>query len=171
MRTLSKCFALALLCAFGASAQYWDRFTTSYSVTLAGATTAFAVQLPSTGTHQTEILETGVQCTADCPLRFEVNSAAASALNATAGTVVALNPESTPASLVTTPNIQAWYGTGVPTGTTVLPTMTYPANAIVPFGSGRILSTKSATNVNYIIRVPTNYTGTITIYFSLRVRR
>src|SRR5688572_9398401 len=98
MRSLLRCSVVALVCAIGAFAQSYDRYTVAYSVTLAGATTAFAVQLPSTGVHQTEIVEFGLQCTADCSLRFENNGNAATGSNATAATVTAYNPETTPAA-------------------------------------------------------------------------
>ena len=171
MRSLMKCLALALVCALGAIAQTYDIYTVSYTVTLSGAQTALAVQLPSTGTNRTDVMQASVQCSAACPIRLEINGAAANSGNATAATVVALNPESTPASLVTTPKVEAWTGTGVPTGTAVSPIWTIPAQALVPFGGERVLVTQSGVNSNYIMRVAQNYTGEVKLFFSLRVRR
>jgi hypothetical protein len=171
MRTLSRCLVLACVCALGAIAQVYDTFTVSYSVSLSGATTALAIQLPSTGTHRTDVVGAAIQCTAACPVRFEVNGDAATAINSTAATITSFNPDSTPTAIVTSPNFTAWHGTGVPNGTAVSPTWTVPAGALVPFDTDRMLVTRAGTNVNYIMRIPTNHTGTVTMHFKVRSRR
>lgn len=166
----ARLLVMALVCALGAYAQAYDTYTISYTAVIEAGTTALAVQLPATGNNQTEVADVSAQCSAQCSVRFEVNGAAASTDNAAAATITALNPETTPSALVTTPKITAWYGTGVPTGTVVSPNWTLPAGALVPFGSGRILATRSG-NTNYIIRLAANYTGTVTFFYSVRVRR
>lgn len=159
--------ALALVC-LPALAQ--DIYTVPFSATLDAAGMALSVQLPATGSYQAEILEATVGTSAACKVRLERNGAAATAGNATAATIVALNPETTPAALQATPNITAWYGANIPAGTPVTPSWTLPAGSILPFGGGRILS-GSGTSRNYIIRVVSPCTGTVDLFFSVRVRR
>lgn len=171
MRSLTRCIVLALVCSVGAFAQIYDHFTVSYTTPLSGATTAVAVQLPLTGSYGAEVVDVSVQCSAACPIRFEVNSeTAAGAGNSTALPVVSLNPDSTPAALVATPNLTAWVGPNVPAGTVVSPVWNLPPGALVPFGGGRLMVSRT-TPVNYIVRVPTNTTTTVTFYFLVRVRR
>lgn len=168
---MRKLFALAVLCASSALAQS-DTFTVSYSATLAGATTALSIQLPDTGSYQVEVIDATAQCSAACPIRLERNGAAAVANGSTINAVApaALNPETTPAALQTTPNVNAFSGSGVPAGTVVSPVWTIPAGGILPLGGGRVL-TGSGGTTNYILRIPTSYTGDVTLYFTLRVRR
>lgn len=160
--------ALAVVClpAFAQS----DIFTVSYATTLAAAGTALSVQLPATGSHQLEILEATVGTSAACSFRIETNGNAATSGNATAAVATALNPETTPAALQTSPNFTAWYGANIPAGTAITPTWTLPAGSIVPFGTGRIL-TGNGTNRNYILRFPSPCTGDVRLFFSVRSRR
>jgi hypothetical protein len=171
MRSAVKCIALALVCALGAVAQTYDNFSVSYTVTLSNAQTALAIQLPAAGSNRTEITSLSVQCTANCPVRFEVNGAAANVGNATAESVRSINPESTPDAVVSAPAIQAWSGTGVPVGTVVSPVWVLPASSLVPFGGERVLITKTGVNVNYIVRIPSNHSGQVSFFVGLRVRR
>src|SRR4051812_13112309 len=82
-----------------------DIFNAKLETTLAAAGTALSVQLPTTGNHVTEITEATVSSSEACSLRIETNGAEATALNATAVTLIALNPETTPPALAATPNI------------------------------------------------------------------
>lgn len=147
-----------------------DIFTVSYSATLSAAGAALSVQLPATGSHQLEILEATVSSSAACPFRIETNGNAATGSNATAATITAVNPESTPASLQSAPNFTAWYGANIPSGTALTPTWTLPAGAIMPNGGGRIL-TGAGTNRNYILRFPSPCTGDVKLFLSVRSRR
>ena len=160
--------ALAAVC-LPALAQS-DIFTVSHVATLASAGTALSVQLPATGSHQLEILEATVSSSAACRVRIETNGNAATGSNATAATITALNPETTPSALRTTPNFTAWTGANIPAGTAVTPPWTLPAGSIVPFGRGRIL-TGSGANRNYILRVVSPCTGDVTLFLSVRSRR
>lgn len=168
---MRKLFALAVLCAASAFAQK-DTFVVSYSATLAAAQTAVSIQLPTSGQQEAEIAEVTVGCSAACPVRLEINGAASTANGSTINSIApqALNPESTPSALQTTPNFNAFSGSGIPSGTPITPTWTIPAGAILPFGSGRVL-TGNGGAVNYIVRVPSAYTGTIQIFISVRSRR
>jgi hypothetical protein len=168
---MRKLFALAVLCAASAFAQM-DTFTVSYSATLSAAQTAVSIQLPTSGNHQAEIAEVTVGCSAACPVRLEINGSAATANGSTINSVSpqALNPESTPSALQTTPNFNAFSGSGIPSGTAITPTWTIPAGAILPFGGGRVITGAGGAK-NYIVRVPTNYTGDIQIFISVRSRR
>lgn len=166
MKRILCVLALVCLPAFGQA----DIFTISHSATLSAAGTALSVQLPADGSHQTKILEATVASTAACAFRLETNGAAATAINATAATIVAVNPETTPAALRATPNITAWTGSGIPAGTAISPTWSIPAGAILPFGGGRILSGSGA-DKNYILRIVSPCTATVTLYLSVEVRR
>jgi hypothetical protein len=162
---------LSALAALVVCVNAQDLYTVAYKATISGAQTAVSVQLPAKSS-QTEILEATIQCSATCTIRMESNGAA-SVVNGSsivAITPVALNPESTPADLIITPNVNAFSGSGIPVGTQVGPTWTIPAGGLMPFGSGRIMI-GNGPNVNYIIRVPTAYTGDVAVYLSLRVRR
>jgi hypothetical protein len=171
MRSLARVFALALVCALGAVAQY-DTYTISYSAAIDSATTALAIQIPS-GQHITEVEEVSAQCigTAPCFVRLEINSATITTDNATAATIQALNPETTPAALIATPNLRAYFGTNVPVGTIITPEWRLPANALVPLPSGRRLTTRPSGSSNYIVRVSQAYTGTVLLFMQVRVRR
>lgn len=170
MKTLTRSVAMLLLCLCAAFGQT-DTYTVTYEVSLEDAVTALAIQQPASGSFQIEIVDWSVQCSANCSIKFESNGAAATVGNSTAANVVALNPESTPADLVTTPKATAWYGSGVPAGTQVSTSWTLPGGSIVPFGSTRILSAKTGVNSNYIMRVAANYTGSLKVLVTLRARR
>lgn len=168
---MRKLFALGAVCAGSAFAQL-DTYTVSYSATLSAATTAISIQLPTTGSYQVEVVEATAQCSAACPIRLERNGTAAAANGSTINSVspVAVNPETTPPELQAAPNANAFSGSGIPIGTAVTPTWIIPAGAILPFGGGRVLS-GSGGGTNYIMRIPTSYTGDVTLFFSIRVRR
>lgn len=167
-------FAMAALC-LTAAGQSYDSYTVSFSTTLAAAGTALSVQLPGAGSNVTEVSELTVQTSDACLVRLERNGNAATTGNATAATIVALNPESTPASLDSgrggTPKVTAWFGTNIPTGTPVSPNWTVPAGAILPFGGGRIMNTVTGLTSNYILRILSPCTGNVALFFSVRVRR
>lgn len=159
--------ALVFVCPIFAQ---WDDYTVSFSATLSAAGTALSVQLPATGDQTVEVTEATVGTSGSCVIRLERNGAAATGVNATAVTAVALNPESTPAALQTTPKFTAWSGTGIPAGTAVTPNWTLPAGAIMPFGGGRVLM-GAGTSRNYILRVVSPCTGTVSLFFSVRSAR
>lgn len=160
--------ALVFVClpAFG----QWDMYTVSFSATLSAAGTALSIQLPATGDNTVEITEATVGTSGVCKFRLERNGAAATGVNATAATIVTLNPESTPIALQTTPKFTAWTGTNIPAGTPVSPSWTLPAQSIMPFGGGRVLA-GSGTGSNYIIRAVSPCTSTVDMFFSVRARR
>lgn len=161
-------FALLAVC-LPALAQS-DMFTVSYSTTLSSAGMAVSVQLPSSGSHQLEIVEATVTSEESCAFRVETNGAAATGSNATAATISAYNPETTPSARISSPNFTAWYGANIPAGTAVTPTWTLPAGIFLPLGGGRIL-TGSGTDKNYILRFPSPCSGQVTFFFSVRSRR
>ena len=166
---LLKTFVMFFALALSALAQS-DLFTVSYSTTLAAAGTALSVQLPATGSHQLEILDATVGSSAACSFRIETNGLAATGSNATAATIVPVNPETTPSAIQAAPNFTAWYGTNIPAGTAITPSWSIPAGAIVPFGAGRTLS-GSGTARNYILRIVSPCTGDVKLMITARSRR
>jgi len=171
MKTFILAFLFVSLCSF---AQH--TYTISHSTTLSASGTALSVQLPATGSNFVEVVEATVGLRdGACQIQLERNGAAASGSNATAATIVALDPETTPADLDParggTPHFTAWYGANIPAGTAVSPPWKLPAGAIMPFGSQRRMTSRSGMTSNYILRIVSPCTGTVDLNFVVRVRR
>src|SRR5688572_3273376 len=112
----------------------FDNYTVFFSTQLIVLSdVAISVQLPETGQHQAEVTEVSIGCSDFCNLRLERNGAPASEVNATAISLVAFNPETTPAELLANPNLTAWYGPDIPAGTPVTPTWRIPEASVKTF--------------------------------------
>lgn len=172
MRNILARAGVCLLMLTSACLAQTDIFTISHTATLSGASTALSVALPDAGANVVEIVEVTAGCSAACSIRLENNGAASTANGSTilAVTPVPLNPESTAAPALASPKVRAFSGSGIAVGTAVGPVWDVPAGAILPFGGGRILIGFGGAT-NYTIRVVGSYTGSVDLYFSVRVRR
>lgn len=169
---MRKLFALAVLCAGIASAQY-DVYKFSRSGTLSTGTTAFTIALPPTGDNDVRLLDFTLQCSADCTPQTERDGTAPTAPPATLGSWRPEDKDSAPklTGVPIQPAVRIYYDSNSTGGTLADEPFVFPAGALVPWSTGAVALTGSGLTTNYTIRITAAIGTTYRFQLRARIRR